>query len=78
MAYARETKLPFRHWRLSAEAPEAVVAAGFRIENDRFALPQSLVFAGRNRLLVHSFEGSQDWAAAEQVRLARAWLAAAG
>lgn len=78
VAYAREAKLPFRHWRLSAHVPAAVAAASFRMENDRFALPQSLVFAGRNRMLVGYFEGSQDWAASEQVRLARTWLAAAG
>jgi hypothetical protein len=77
-AYARKAGLPFRHWRLSAQAPGKVTAAAFRIEADRFALPQSLVFAGRDRVLVRSEEGSQDWAAPGQVRLARAWLAAAG
>ena len=77
-AYARAAGLPFRHWRLAAGVPDSVVAAAFRIEADRFALPQSLVFAGRDRALVRSEEGSQDWAAPDQVRLARAWLAAAG
>jgi thiol-disulfide isomerase/thioredoxin len=78
LAYARKAELPFRHWRLATQVPAAVVAASFRVENDRFGLPQSLVFAGRNRTLVHSFEGSQDWAAVERIRLAQAWLAAAG
>ena len=75
-AYARRTAMPFRHWRLSAREPESVAAAAFRIEADRFALPQTLVFAGRDRALVRSLEGSQDWAAPDQVRLARTWLAA--
>lgn len=77
-AYARGAGLPFRHWRLSASVSDSVVAAAFRIESDRFALPQSLVFAGRDRVLVRSEEGSKDWGARDQVRLARAWLAAAG
>lgn len=76
-AYAREKGLPFRHWRLAVQAPDRVTAAAFRIEADRFALPQSLVFAGRGRALLHSQEGSQDWATPARVRLARAWLAAA-
>jgi thiol-disulfide isomerase/thioredoxin len=78
VAYVREAKLPFRHWRLSAQVPAAVVATSFRMERDRFALPQSLVFAGRNRSLVSYFEGSQDWASAGQISRARAWLVAAG
>jgi thiol-disulfide isomerase/thioredoxin len=77
-AYTRVASLPFHHWRLSASVPEGVVSAAFRVEADRFALPQSLVFAGRDRALVRSEEGSKDWAAPDQVRLARAWLAAAG
>ncbi|MGA3398302.1 MAG: TlpA disulfide reductase family protein [Acetobacteraceae bacterium] len=77
-AYARKASLPFRHWRLAAQGPESITAAAFRVEADRFALPQTLVFAGRDRTLVRSQEGSQDWAAPDQVRLARAWLAAAG
>jgi thiol-disulfide isomerase/thioredoxin len=76
--YAREAGLPFHHWRLAAATPEAVEATAFRVEADRFALPQSLVFAGRGRVLMRSEEGSQNWAAPEQVRVARAWLAAAG
>ncbi len=76
--YARKAEMPFRHWRLAAQVPESVTAAAFRIEADRFALPQTLVFAGRNRTLVRFQGGSQDWAAPDQVRLARAWLAAAG
>lgn len=76
--YLRETGLPFRHWRLAPGTPQGVVAASFRIEADRFPLPQSLVFAGRDRTLVRSEEGSQDWAAPDQVRLARLWLAASG
>jgi thiol-disulfide isomerase/thioredoxin len=77
-AYARKAALPFRHWKLAADVPASVAAAAFRIEADRFALPQSLVFAGRDRALVCFQEGSQDWAAPEQVRQARAWLAASG
>ncbi len=77
-AYARKTGLPFRHWRLSSRTPETVAAAAFRMESDRFALPQTLVFAGRDRALVRSQEGSQDWSAPDQVRLAQGWLAAAG
>lgn len=76
MAFAREKKLPFRHWRLS-ERSAALTAAAFRVEADRFGLPQSLVFAGRDRALVQSYEGSMDWSAPQQLRLARAWLAAA-
>jgi hypothetical protein len=48
------------------------------MESDRFALPQTLVFAGRDRALVRSQEGSQDWSAPDQLRLAQGWLAAAG
>jgi thiol-disulfide isomerase/thioredoxin len=77
-AYARKAALPFRHWRLAAHVPETAVAAMFRIDADRFPLPQSLMFAGRAGALVGFYEGSQDWAAPAQVRLARAWLAAAG
>jgi thiol-disulfide isomerase/thioredoxin len=76
--YARKAALPFHHWRLAAEVPQSVTAAAFRMEVDRFALPQSLVFAGRARTLVLSEEGSQDWSAPAQVRLARGWLAALG
>ncbi len=75
-AYAHDNKLPFRHWRLSVRSATATEAA-FRMEADRFGLPQSVVFAGRGHMLVHSTEGSLDWSAPQQLRLARAWLAAA-
>ena len=78
LAYAREAGLPFRQWRLSPQATANVVAAAFRIEADRFGLPQSVVFAGRSRTLVRSCQGSVEWTAPEQLRAARAWLAAAG
>lgn len=78
LAYARQTRLPFRHWRLSARVAETAVAAAFGVEGDRFGLPQSLVFAGRKRMLVASHLGSRDWAAPEQLRLARGWLDSAG
>jgi thiol-disulfide isomerase/thioredoxin len=74
LAYARDAGLPFRHWRLSNRVPEAVVASAFRVQGDRFGLPQSLVFAGRRRELVASYLGSRDWTAPEQLRLARGWL----
>ncbi|HTB44273.1 MAG TPA: TlpA disulfide reductase family protein [Acetobacteraceae bacterium] len=77
-SYMRSANLPFRHWRLSGQVPESVEAAAFRMEADRFALPQSLVFAGRDRVVVRAQEGSLDWMAPDQVRLARRWLAAAG
>ena len=46
------------------------------MQADRFALPQSLVFIGRDRALVRFQVGSQDWVAPDQVRLMRGWLAA--
>jgi thiol-disulfide isomerase/thioredoxin len=78
LVYARETALPFPHWRLSNRLPEAVVASAFRVQGERFGLPQSLVFAGRRRELVASYLGSRDWTAPEQLRLARGWLDALG
>lgn len=78
LAYARQMRLPFRHWRLSSRLPETVVNTAFRIEDGRFGLPQTMVFAGRNRALVEYHEGSRDWTAPEQVRLARGWLSTAG
>lgn len=78
LAYARAAGLPFTHWRLSDRVPEAVVAAAFRVEGDRFGLPQSLVFAGRRRELVASYLGSRDWTAPEQLRLAHVWLDSVG
>jgi thiol-disulfide isomerase/thioredoxin len=78
LAYMREARLPFPHWRLSNRVPETVVAAAFRVQGDRFGLPQSLVFAGRRRELVASYLGSRDWTAPEQLRLARGWLDAVG
>ncbi|HEX3992839.1 MAG TPA: TlpA disulfide reductase family protein [Acetobacteraceae bacterium] len=74
LAYARATGLPFRHWRLSNRVPETVVAAVFRVQGDRFGLPQSLVLAGSRRELVASYLGSRDWTEPEQLRLARGWL----
>ena len=56
---------------------DSLVAAAFRIDADRFALPQTLVFAGRDRSLVWSGDGSLDWTDPDQLRLARVWLAAA-
>ena len=76
VAFARQNRLPFRHWRLSPQSADAT-AASFRMEADRFGLPQSLVFTGRQRTLVHSALGSLDWSGPQQLRLARAWLAAA-
>jgi thiol-disulfide isomerase/thioredoxin len=78
LAYAHRAGLPFRHWKLAAQVPESIVAAAFRIEGDRFGLPQSLVFAGRQRALVGSHQGSRDWAAPELIREVRGWLDAAG
>ena len=75
LAYARDARLPFRHWRLSARMAEA---AAFGVERDRFGLPRTLVFAGQKRMLVASHLGSRDWADPEQVRLARGWLRTAG
>jgi thiol-disulfide isomerase/thioredoxin len=78
LTYVHEARLPFRHWRLSNRVPEATVAAAFRVEGNRFGLPQSLVFAGKRRELVAAYLGSRDWTAPGQLRLARAWLDAAG
>jgi hypothetical protein len=75
--YLRKAALPFRHWRFAPEVTDSLVAAAFRIEADRFALPQTVVFAGRDRSLVWSSEGSQDWTDPDQLRLVRAWLAVA-
>jgi thiol-disulfide isomerase/thioredoxin len=76
--YAHRAGLPFRHWRLSSRVPESVAATAFRVQGDRFALPQALVFAGKRRELVASYLGSRDWAAPEQLRLARGWLDSVG
>ncbi len=78
LAYARDAGLPFRLWRLSDRVPQAVVANAFRVQGDRFGLPQSLVFAGRRRALVASYLGSRDWTSPEQLRLAHGWLDAVG
>jgi thiol-disulfide isomerase/thioredoxin len=78
VAFAARTALPFRHWRLSPHAPDSVTEAAFRVENDRFGLPQSVVLAGPNRVLIKATLGTRDWSATEQLRDARAWLAAAG
>jgi thiol-disulfide isomerase/thioredoxin len=78
VAFARRTDIPFRHWRLGPHASEGVTTAIFRVEDDRFGLPQSAVLSGRNRVLIDATLGTRDWSAPEQVRLARAWLAAAG
>jgi thiol-disulfide isomerase/thioredoxin len=78
VAFARRTAIPFRHWRLDPQAPDRVTEAAFRVEADRFGLPQSAVLAGRNRLLVDATLGTRDWPTPEQVRMARDWLAAAG
>jgi len=78
LAYARDAGLPFRHWRLSNRVPEPVVAVAFRVQGDRFGLPQSLVFAGRRRELVASYLGSRDWTAPDLLRLAHGWLDSVG
>jgi thiol-disulfide isomerase/thioredoxin len=78
LTYVRRAGLPFRHWRLSSGVPEAVVATVFRVQGDRFGLPQSLVFAGKQRELVASYLGSRDWTTPEQLRLARGWLESVG
>jgi len=75
VAYLRQNSLPFRHWRLSPQAPDGIVAAAFRLEVDRFGLPQSIVFAGRDRTLVQSHLGSVDWSAPDQAARIRSWLA---
>ena len=74
LTYARAARLPFRHWRLSARASDTVVATAFRVEDNRFGLPQSVVFAGKERIQVDSHLGSRDWASPEQLRLARNWM----
>jgi len=78
VAYVHNRAIPFRHWRLAPRAADSIVSAAFRIEDDRFGLPQSLVLTGRERILAASNLGTQDWSAPQQIRLARAWLAAAG
>ncbi len=78
LAYARRAGLAFRLWRLAPQTSNQSVAAAFRIENDRFGLPQALVYAGRARDLVSCTEGSQEWAAPEQIGRLRAWLTVAG
>jgi thiol-disulfide isomerase/thioredoxin len=78
VAYVRRTGLPFRHWRLTPSASDLIAASVFRIEDDRFGLPQSLLLAGRERVLVQSHQGALDWSSPDCLRLARSWLARAG
>lgn len=78
LAYARRAGLAFRLWRLAPQTSDLLAAAAFHIQNDRFGLPQALVYAGRARDLVSYTEGSQDWAAPEQIGRVRAWLNATG
>jgi len=78
LAYARRVGLGFRLWCLAPLTSEQSMAAAFRVENDRFGLPQSLVYAGPARDLVYYDEGSQDWASPEQIGRVRAWLTASG
>lgn len=76
LVYARRAGLPYRLWCLSPRTSQPSVAAAFRIENDRFGLPQALVFAGGTRRLLYYSEGSQDWAAPEQIARFGGWLSA--
>jgi thiol-disulfide isomerase/thioredoxin len=78
LAFTRRTAVPFHHWRLGPQMPDSLTEAAFRIEDDRFGLPQSSVLAGPKRLLVDAALGTRDWSTLDQVRLARGWLAAAG
>jgi thiol-disulfide isomerase/thioredoxin len=78
LAYASRTGIPFHHWRLAPNTPDSVVTAAFRIDGDRFGLPQSLVLAGQQRVLVGATIGTSDWSSPEQIRLARTWLDASG
>ena len=74
LTFVRQARLPFRHWRLASRLPETVVNTVFRIEDGRFGLPQTMVFAGPGRALVDYHEGSRDWTSPDQLRLARGWL----
>ncbi|HET7884254.1 MAG TPA: TlpA disulfide reductase family protein [Acetobacteraceae bacterium] len=76
VAYLHRNPLPFRHWRLSPQTSDGTVAAAFRFEVDRFGLPQSVVFAGRERAVVLSQLGSLDWTTPGQVARVHSWLAA--
>jgi hypothetical protein len=77
VAYARRTEIPFHHWRLPPGTPDADVATAFRIEDDRFGLPQSLILAGSERVLIAANLGTRDWSSPDQIRLIRSWLASA-
>lgn len=71
------TSRPFRHRRLSSLVPQRIVANGFRVEGNRFALPPIPCHC-KYRRLVSFKQASRDWAAPKQIRWARAWMAVAG
>ena len=75
--YARTAGFPFPLWRLVPLTPDSTIADTFRMQDNRFGLPQTLVFAGSGLRLVHASEGAEDWSSAARISRARAWLAGA-
>jgi thiol-disulfide isomerase/thioredoxin len=71
---ANEAAFTFPLWRLAPNTPDAVVADTFRVRDNRFALPQTLLFAGPTRRLVHAGEGTEDWTAPTRMARLRSWL----
>jgi hypothetical protein len=71
---AREAAITLPLWRLAPGTPDAIVADSFRVRDNRFALPQTVLFAGPTRRLVHAGEGTEDWSGPTGMARLRSWL----
>lgn len=73
-AFLRRAGVTLPAYTIAQDTPWEMRAAAFGIVGGSFALPQSLVFAGRDRPCVLAKDGAVDWASPQVARRLAPWL----
>lgn len=76
-AFLRRARIQLPAYTLSPGVPWEMREAVFDMAGGSYAVPRTLVFAGRERRCVLAKEGAEDWQSPEVAARLRAWLRAA-
>ena len=76
-AFLKRNRVRLPAYTLAPETSYEVRAAAFNVVGGSYAVPRTLVFAGRERRCVLAREGAQDWRSAQTADSLRAWVRAA-
>jgi thiol-disulfide isomerase/thioredoxin len=76
-AFLRRARVRLPAYTLAPETSWEARAAAFAIAGGSYAVPRTLVFAGRERRCVLDREGAQDWRSPQTAARFQAWLRSA-